>query len=265
MPPRKRKPLISNMTPDEWNRIVSIYARHGGYSYAVAVELGWPVARAARVYKRGYPSLGLPPIKTILAQDALSADAIRAKRQELSDSLPPSEIVRTVEEVETKAVVIHDAEQARIKDLVRQEEERQKTRADAIASRAEEALLIKINRNNAIALNGVTASLMKGAVALSANIEAELEKAAADKSLTLQDKLNLVKSAAQIARFTSEATMLAAKSERMVLGQPIEADSVRSDEGSLDQAVEWIEAAQKAVNRARARGLLSTGDKDAQH
>lgn len=257
MPPRKRKSLVSNITPDEWNRIVSVYARHNGYSCAVAVELGWPIARTARVYKRGYPSLGLPPIKTILAQDALSADAIRAKRQELSESLPPSVEITRVEEVEVRAEIVHEAEQTRVRELLRQEEERQKARADAIKSRAEEALLISVNRRNALALNGVTERLMKGAVALSQNIEEELAKAATDEALTLSDKLQLMKSAAQIARFTSEATMLAAKSERMVLGQPIEADPVRTDGGSLEQAVEWIEAAAKAVNRARERGLLA--------
>jgi hypothetical protein len=163
-----------------------------------------------------------------------------------------------VDEVEQKAIVIHTAEQDRIRELVRQEEERRKAREDAIQARSEEATLIGINRRNAIALNGVTAQLMKGAVALSAKIQEELEREAETGQLSLQAKLQLVRSAASVARFNSEATMLAIKSERMVLGQPIEAAPDTPDDGTLEQAVEWIERSVKAVKRARERGLLTS-------
>jgi hypothetical protein len=256
MAPRKRVPLVSNITPEEWDRIVAVYARHHGYSYAVAVELGWPIARARRVYMRGYKSLGLPPIKTLLAKDALSAEQIRAKRASMDAELPPTEEVTSIEQIESKATVIHAAEQARVRELVRLEEVREKAREDAVKSRADEALLISINRKNAMALNGVTASLMKGAIALSARIQTELEAAAFSGELTVQEKLNLVKSAASVARFNSEATMLAIKSERMVLGAPIDVPAESGVDGSLEQAVEWIERSVRVVQRARDRGLL---------
>lgn len=271
MPPRKPKDLIATITPAEWDRIVSVYQRHGGYSIRVAQELGWNDARARRIFYRGLPSRGFPPIRTLIAMDGLVADQIRAKRSEFEEAAVVMEdqhaayagnVQKTAKRsavVEVKAQVIEPREQERLNELVRREDERAKARADAVKSRAEEALLVSANRRNAIALNGVTARLMRGARSLSETIERELQKVADNEEIPVEEKLRLLKSAAQIARFNSEATMLAIKSERMVLGQPIEVDPANVEEDSLDQAAKWIETSIRAVQLARQRGLLGSG------
>jgi hypothetical protein len=246
MPPPKE------ITHEEWQRIVAVFSKHEGRVRAAAAELGWPRARAIRRYRLGYPSLGYPPIKTILARDLFSADEIRAERQLAEARLPPSAPSHAAVEV------ITSAEQARLKQLVRREEDRQLARNDAIKARGEEATLIQINRRNAIALNAMTAQVLRGAAALSATIQAELEQEAKSSKMSLPQKLHLVRSAASIARFNAEASVMAVKAERLVLGSPIEAAGDGPDErGSLDEAAAWIEKCATALKRARSRGLLA--------
>lgn len=246
MPPPKE------ITPEEWQRIVSVFAKHDGRPKAAGAELGWPRARAERRFKFGYPSLGYPPIKTILARDGFSASEIRAQRQLVEAQLPPSAPAQAT------AQVITTAEQARLQQMVRREDERELARKDAIKARGEEATLVSINRRNAIALNAMTAQVLHGAAVLSKKIQQELEKEATSGTMSLPQKLHLVRSAASIARFNAEASVMAVKAERMVLGAPIEAaPDVQDERGTLDQAEAWIEKCAAALKRARSRGLLS--------
>jgi hypothetical protein len=262
--PHKKRDLTGHITAEVYAELVEVYRKHGGPCDALCKELGWLPARAARVFTRGYKRSGHRPIVEILAEDQV---AIHANRRRLEEGLPPAPPLPTEDELQAdsnRAVVIADHENRRLQELVRREEERRKAREDAIQARSEEALLLGMNRRNAIALNGVTAQLMKGAVALAGLIQQELEKAASGQiELSLDHKLKLVRSAASVARFNSEASMLAIKSERLVLGQPIEAAADTPDDGSLEQAVAWIERSVKAVQRARARGLLGKGNDDA--
>lgn len=257
MPPRKQHPVTSLISQSEWDRICEVYRRHNGPRKSVAEELGWTIVRMKRVFKRGYPSQGFPPVMQVLCMDPDSVDEIRAKRQQLQKELPPSEPIESVEEVEAKAVVIHTREQERIASLMRREDERRHAREDALEARTEEAVLVSSARRNAIALNGVTAQLMAGAIKLAAKIQKGLEEEASGGTMSTKEQLALVRSAASVARFSSETTMLAAKTERMVLGEPIETEPEHHDDGSLEQAVAWIERSVRAVERARKRGLLT--------
>lgn len=258
--PHKKRDLTRHITPEVYAELVAVFRKHGGPCDALFKELGWLPARAQRVYMNGYPSKGYKPIVDIIAEDEV---AIHANRRRLQEGLEPAPPLPTVDELEAdsnRAIVIADVESRRLNELVRREQERTKAREDAIQARSEEALLLGMQRRNAIALNGVTAQLMKGAVALAGLIQTELETAASGKTeLSLDQKLKLVRSAASVARFNSEASMLAIKSERLVLGQPVESAADTPDDGSLEQAVEWIERSVRAVQRARARGLLGSG------
>ena len=248
---------VRAITTEEWNRIVEVYRRYDGRISLVAEHLGWLKARTQRAWRRGYRSLGLPPIRTLLARDALAAEEVRAARAELSTKLPPSVQVKERAEIIHSAEVMAKGEARRIAAMVEMEETRRKARQDAIEARTEEAMLVSINRRNSLALNGVTAKMLKGALALSETIQAELEAEARSDRLTVAQKLNLVRSAASIARFNSEASMLAVKAERMVLGQPIDAPDEKMDEtGSLADTDRWLQITIKAVTRARERGVL---------
>lgn len=249
------------ISPKRWEAIVRVFARHQCQTVPIALELGWDEQRVRRVFRRGYPSKGYPPIKTLLAMDALATDEIRAQRNEIEESLPPSEPIASVEEVERKAVVISDSENARVRMMVRREEERERSRNDAIKARAEEAMLISINRKNAIAMNGVTQQVMRGALALSEKLQQAMLDDAANGNLTTSQMLSFVRSAASIARFNSEVTVLSVKAERAVLGQPIDAPGdMPAGDANLDDAVQWIELASKVIGRAKDRGILGSGD-----
>lgn len=249
--------------PREYDYIVSVFAKHNGLTGPVACELGWESHRTKRVYDVGYPRLGFPPARTMIAMDRVAADEVRAQRARLSSQLPPSVEIEAEdpaeqqEEISQKALVIHGAEESRIRALMQVEEDRRLQREDAVKARAEEAMLVSITRRNALALNGVTTRVMKGALALSERIQERLEEEARANVMSAGQMLALAKSAASVARFNSEVTALAIKAERAVLGEPIaSAPNVDEGDSSLDTAVAWIEKAVKAVNRAKERGVV---------
>lgn len=250
-----------------YDQLVAVYAKHDCVMTAVACELGWTRGRVKSVYTQGYPSKGLPSVQSLLARNKLAAEEIRAERERLDEELPPSEqIVATTpaaqaEEIAEKAVVINERENERLRMLIKRDEDRRKAREDATKARAEEAMLVSVARRNALALNGVTAQVMRGAVALSQKIQVDLERTAREGNMPVKQMLELVRSAAAIARFNAEATTLAVKAERAVLGEPIVTSSAEgSEDGSLDSAVQWIERAVEAVQKARARGVLTSGN-----
>lgn len=262
---RKPRQSISHVTREMYDEWVAVFRKHGGPNAGAVAELGWLISKTKRVFKRGYPSLGLPPVADILAEDEVR---IRAARRRAEEGLPEKIPLPTEDELqanEQRAIVLADSESRRLQEMVRREEDRRKAREDAIQARSEEALLLGMQRRNAIALNGITAQLMKGAVSLAGLIQKELEAiAAGGGEMTTNQKLQLIRSAASVSRFNAEASMLAIKSERLVLGHPIEAaPEANVDDGSLDQAVDWIERAAKAVLRAKSRGLLKSGDTNA--
>lgn len=253
----------SLLTPSEWTRICGVYMKNNAEIFATSVELGWPIARTRRVYLRGYPSCGLPPVKEVLARDADSAEEVRAARHELD--VGPQEAIETIVKKRkgtNQTIVIARGEAERVRMLVEREEMRRKSRADMIQSRAEEAMMISLNRRNSLALNGVTSQLLKGALALSEKIQQKLEEEARNEDLSALDGLQLLKQTAQIGRYNSEATMLAAKAERIVMGQPIEALAEESTDGTLEGAVDWIQRSSAALQRAIDRGVVvnATGE-----
>lgn len=262
----RNMPPPPEVNPTEWNRIVAAFAKHEGRVVLVAQELGWPKARTNRVYTKGYPSLGYPPVKSILGMDG-SVEAeleVRAERQKKSEPAVPetgSKPGGSPGPQEVRAEMMSSTEESRIKRMVQLERDREAARKDAVQSRTEEALLVSTNRRNAIALNAVTSQVLQGAMKLSAKINQALELEASSKGkLELPAMLSLVRQAAAIARFNSEAAVLAVKAERLVMGQPTEVPGEGEGEGgTLDEAVAWIETAGRAVRLAQQRRLLSAG------
>jgi len=255
---------IAAISPERWEAICEIYQHHAGPSLHAARDLGWPAARTRRVWNRGYPSQGLPPVKTVVASTAEKVAAIRAGRAEIeareraqSEAMTrPSDADEAVERAGHNVEVVQPAEQRRIEMMLRRESDREKARQDAIKSRSEEAALVSHARRNSLALNVVTAQILRGAQALAGRIQLQLEReATSDKPLTIAEQLALVRQAAAIARFNSEAAMMAVKTERMVLGTSEQAESSEPN-GSLEEAAQWIESSVKAVQRARQRGML---------
>lgn len=280
-------PAPKEISPERWNHIVACFAKHDGRLYASARELGWPVARTRRVLEFGYPSIGYPSVKSLLALDHAGEQAIRAARADIEAERSkssheamaelveaakrtglsatrvlgkarrtPEDLVREQEEPESHVLTV--AEQRRVAALVKREEERDKARTDAIKARGEEATLVSASRRNALALNAVTAQVLNGAIKLAARIQTALEVEASASTLSLRDQLALVRQAAQIARFNAEAGLQAVKSERIALGQAELPEPGEHVNGSLEDAESWIVTTTRALQRARDRGLMLT-------
>lgn len=252
-------PAPLEMTPEHWQHVLSVYAKHDGHQHAVAEELGWGRKRVQRVWNRGYPSLGFPPVQQVLARDATAAAEIRAERERILRDTEVQERAEQLMAAATQKAPLSDDEQRRIAVMVERENERARARADAVKARGEEAALISASRRNAIALNAVTAQVLRGAVALSSEIQQALEAEAQQPSLSLAQQLGLIRQAAQVARFNAEAGLQAVKSERMVLGDPIVAESADDEQADdLQDASRWIETTMRALHRAKQRGLVAT-------
>lgn len=248
------------MTPEFWQHVLAVYAKHDGHQHAVAEELSWGLKRVQRVWNRGYPSLGFPPVQQVLARDATAAAEIRAERERILRDTEVEDRAQQLMAAATQKAPLSDDDQQRIAAMVERENERARARADAVKARGEEAALISASRRNAIALNAVTAQVLRGAVALAAKIQHALEAEAQQPSLSLAQQLGLIRQAAQVARFNAEAGLQAVKSERMVLGDPITAESEGDEQvdGDLQDASRWIETTMRALHRAKQRGLVAT-------
>jgi hypothetical protein len=207
----------------------------------------------------------LPSVKSTIASDLDAIEKIRAGRADieareraaLEGNRRPSDADEAVERAGHNVEVVKPAEQRRIEAMLRRESDREKARQDSLKSRAEEAALVTHARRNSLALNVVTAQILRGAQALAGKIQTQLEaEARSDKPMTVAEQLSLVRQAAAIARFNSEAAMMAVKTERMVLGTSDHSPEPAEQGGSLEEAAQWIESSVKAVQRARQRGML---------
>jgi hypothetical protein len=154
---RDKKRDLNNMSPELYEELLAVFRKHGGPCKDVYAELGCLSSRGKRLFKRPYPKLGLPAMADRLAEEEVE---IRAARRRKEEGLPEKVPLPSADELvadETRAVVIADGEARRLQEMVRREDERRRARADAIEARAEEALLLSLQRRNAIALNGITA------------------------------------------------------------------------------------------------------------
>lgn len=234
----KARGVPKKISPHQWQRWVAAFRRHPLRAEVLKECPDLSAPRASAAWTRGFPAQGLPSIRSIVGAEMERAREIRHEAE-------LEQAQRQEQRVEVEVMV---RERKRLKQL-----------EAAAQTRAEEAMLVSTARRNAIALAGVTAQVLQGALQLGQKIGQELSRQAAEKTVDVELSLKLLQRAANITRLNNDAAKMAFQMERMVLGIPPEGDESSDGQMTLEDSERWFAEAHEAFQRARARRLLGPG------
>lgn len=230
-----------NVSPEDWERWLAAFREAPGQTSVVAEQMGVGERRARRLWRDGIPKQGLPAIRTVIAREQVEARALRGD--------PDAADLEAVSGREQRTML----------EMLEREKKRARVASDAAQTRAEEGRLVQAARRNALALMLSTSGVLKGAMQLGQRIEEALAAQAAGplRDFDAKAAVALVRQAAAISRFGTEAAKMAVQMERLLMGQP-DGDSDLPDGARLspEQAERWITVAARAVRMARERGVL---------
>lgn len=235
-------PRVSNRRLDKeaYDRGLPIYLEHGTeYSLRKA---GYGEHQARKLVHQGIPHLGLPPYSHAARLAVSKEDRIVTRLAKAA--------------AEGNAKEAAQALDARRKEIERVREAEKAVVADAARSREDEVRMVRANRLGALALARVGADLLHSAAAISADIRAQAE-AGKLATLSINKKLDLVKSVATIAQRTAEVSARAVQMERLLMGEPTailgHAASAPVADMTPEDAERWFEIAQRAFDRRAKR------------
>lgn len=215
---------------DFYESLVSAFLAVPGNASAAAREAGCDRRTAARAWSLGWPRKGFAPIKQRVEDEQRAARA-RLLRDE------------------------QDAREAKRDAAAKLEAD---ASIDRAKSRAEEARAVRAARANALALQGATARLNRGALALAQRIEAQLLNTNDEAAkLKPREAVALLRQVAAINRESNDAARLAVQLERLVLGEPDQVVGHVLIDMTPEDARREIERANEALGRATRRGTLA--------
>jgi hypothetical protein len=223
---------------DDWDRALEAWRGTPTIAH-VAAELGIGFHRARTIVEVGIPAMGLPPVKKVLEEESRLA-AMGEKRLEGLEAKSAARVIET-----------------RTKALARSEASRVAILGDAAAQHAEEAKLVRMNRQGAVALAAVNGRLLSGALSL---VEA-LEKDLAENKGTIKERLGYLRTIANVVARTAEASQKAVQMERLIMGEPtailgVQGGKPNPDDMTPDEAGQWLEAGMKAFEKAKRRRAM---------
>jgi len=220
----------SRITPEFYNELLAAYRQHPGVFARAARLVGCDTRTAKKAWAEGWPDKGLDPIQEVVEDEQAAARA-RLKEQRAAEL----------------------AEQQRAAE---REQERRDMAAvdDAIAARAEEAQTVRAARHNSMALLITTQRMLRAGAKLADRIENEV----AEQTIKPANAIALFQAMASTARQANETARLALSMERQLLGDP---DKVVEHRHTMrvENPEREIEAAGRALERARKRGLVVDG------
>lgn len=237
----------------EWNKLLDAFrANPGGgtkANYAAvmrATRRSYDLIR--RAWLHGWPELNFEPIEAVITRELQEARAARAERE--------AEVDRVTAVGEAKRVTAA---------LLRRDAARAARLRDSAKVRTDEALLVSAARQNALALAGVTAHVLHGAMAVAARIDALLIAESKSPSMTIETGMYLARQASAIVRLGNEASKMAVQTERLILGEPEGGDEADGAKATMtaEESERWLEATVRALERAKANGAKKAGERDA--
>ena len=131
--------------------------------------------------------------------------------------------------------------------------ERKKAQQDAIQARGQEAQLVRIARADVTQGLAAVARLMPG---LQTWAQEAAEKFKTQKPKSIQEVTKMLESFSRIIERLSGAADKAMAMERRLLGEPEQIIGMQLPELTVSQSLDYIDAASRAVERARKSGLL---------
>jgi len=245
VPRPTRTPVDQVLTREDWERALRAFEKvptavHVGRSLGVS-----PNARSVlRLLDEGIPALGLPPVRRAAQERARALVGDGPRSVARGDAIVDASAARVLEE--------------RVR-LAREAETREtKLLGDAADQRDEEIRLVRANRRAAIALGTVNAHLLRGALQMASAIDRDLS--ALPPGVSLRERLGYLRTIAGIVQRTAEASQVAVKMERLMMGEPTDILQLRQGPSTKDmtpeEASEYLALANRAFARRAARSTV---------
>lgn len=188
---------------------------------------------AKKLWERPCQYLGQPPIKEIIAEEQL------ATRAGVIDAIEAAAHDQTAAQQDR---AYHEAE---------------KSRADVIKARRQEAEMVRAQRGNLMALISVTGRVLRGIIKRATVLEKALAEGvdpATGKPLTLKAQIDMMWKVNRMVSQTATASADVIKMERLLLGEPTEiVGTMDIGDMSEEQAMKEIREAYEAANRVASR------------
>lgn len=216
-----------------YDKLIIAFRENWGNFSSAARAAGVARKTAKKAWISGWPDQRMRPIRDLLEEERLAARA---------------EIL-----TETRAKLVGD--QAVLQqEAVEAEKARLLSHSQAVQTRAQEGEMVKLSRANTIVMMATANRHLRVANKLAKELEEQVEKG--EVELTPQQVIKLAGSCAFLTKTAAEAARINLEMERILLGEPTEIIGIDVNNMSVEEAARRIEVANRALERARKRGLL---------
>lgn len=226
-----------------YDRMLESFREHTGNISAAARSAGVSRGTARRAWTEGWPSRQLPAIKEVLAEEQLLARSRRASAVYLAEGAgdPGAGVPGRSSALELEGPGGAEAVRMMAKD-------------DAVATREAEGSMVKLARANTIALMSATSRLLSAGIDKAKALEKDIRTGAVP--MTPKETQKFLGSLGYLVSKATESAKLTIEMERLLLGEPTEVLGIEVRNMGLDDAARTIELANRALVRARKRGLV---------
>lgn len=233
-------PLIGRST---YERLLESFREHPGNISAAARSAGVGRGTARRAWREGWPRRQLPAIIDVMQEEQLLARSRRQAAVYLGDGPPASGA--DVPAASTAHVPPGDSGPEAARMLAKD---------DAVATREAEGSMVKLARANVVALMSATSRLLSAGIDKAKALEKDIRTGTVE--LTPKEVQKFLGSLGYLVSKSTESAKLAIEMERLLLGEPTEVLGLEVRNMTLDDAARTIELANRALARARKRGLV---------
>lgn len=210
----------TDVTEETYRVFVEAFRAFPGNVSNAARLAGTTRDMARRAWNVGWPTRGYRPVRELLDMQQAEARAARARAEDA----------------------------ARAARVLAEQETQNKAREDAVRALTQEGQNTSILRGNALALNAITANLLKAMTRSADRLQTRLDEMvmSTDTSPAAIKSLNvLVRLIAHMSRVSSRVTLEALAAERVRLGEPLKhagMDAGAGQERTVSQIVEDIQS-----------------------
>jgi len=245
--PQKKKKVVSNLVGrTTYESLLDAFREIPGNVSAAARSAGVGRETARRAWLRGWTDRHLPAIKDVLREEQVLA---RSRRQ--------AAVLMAAESADAgEGRPAGEAGPPATGDAAA----RMLAKDDAVATREQEGQMVKLTRANTIALMSAASRLISAGIDKARELETKLKTGAA--VLTPSETMRFMASLSSVTRNAAECAKMALEMERLLMGEPTAVIGIDASNMSLEDAARTIEIANRALERARSRGLVPTETPD---
>jgi hypothetical protein len=237
-----------DVTPAEWEAARAAWLYGAGIDGIIRAVPGLNKAEAQALAYVGDRRRGRPPLAEEARAAAMKSDGIQNGMLGAVERMDEQEAARLLE--------------LRAKRALEAEQATQQVLEDGGRARVEEARLVRANRLGTMALANANARLLRVVGAFSRGLLEDLVVETPDgdrtspavDSLTVKERLGLIRTIAQVVQRTAEASARAVQMERLLMGEPtsiVAHTPGPAADMTPEEAERWIAAAARVHDRRR--------------